>query len=448
MSSIIVTAAHLEVQIMEQQIPYWSVIPFVLILLSIAFFPLKFPHWWEKNSNKGIIATVLSVPVAIYFMFIDYHQLIHAGIEYFSFIVLLGSLFVISGGVLVKGDLEASPKVNTIFLAIGAVLANLIGTTGASMVLIRPLLSTNKERKHISHIPIFFIFIVSNIGGLLTPLADPPLFLGFLRGVHFTWTLKLFPFWLVAVSILLMIFYVFDHIAYKKEKKRTIDFDKTHITPLRIEGKINIIFLLGVVISILGSGYLEQHKISPTPWREIVMILLAVLSYKVTPKKLHEENSFSFTAINEVAVLFAGIFVTMIPALLLLRTHGSALGITHYWQYFWLTGGLSSFLDNAPTYLTFLSLAQGATETMVSQGADLSLLHISGGAIYEGFLEAISVGAVFMGANTYIGNGPNFMVKSIAEHAGVKMPSFFGFMKYSILILIPIFLVLTFIFFV
>jgi len=341
------------------------ILPFALLLLSIALVPLKFPHWWESNRNKGIVSFILSLPVAILFLGLDYHHLIHSAIEYFSFIVLLLSLYVISGGIVLRGDLKATPFVNTAFLALGAVLANFIGTTGASMLLIRPLLRTNSERKNTSHIPIFFIFIVSNIGGLLTPLGDPPLFLGYLRGVPFTWTFRLLPIWVVAVGLVLLTFYIFDYLAVKKEGPESIACDKTHVEPLQVCGTMNFLYLGGVIAAIILAGVFEPKGINPTPWRELVMLVMTVLSYKSTHKELHRENRFSFGPIIEVAVLFAGIFVTMIPALLILRERGGEFGlITQPWQFFWLSGGLASFLDNAPTYLTYLSLGQGVTETL------------------------------------------------------------------------------------
>ena len=404
--------------------PIWSVIPFVCMLLAIAILPLTHSPWWESNKHKAYVSIILGVPVVIYFLIKDYHQLIHIAHEYFSFIILLAALYKISGGILLEGNPEGRPFVNTLFLAIGAVLANLIGTTGASMLLIRPVLRTNNTRKHTKHIPIFFIFLVSNVGGCLTPLGDPPLFLGYLQGVPFFWTLKLFPLWITAVMILLLIFYLFDSHAWRKELGSDIASDTLLEEPLGIKGKLNFLWLLGV----LGAVFLQ------TPYREAVMILMAYLSYRFTPKEVKVKNKFTLYPIIEVAVLFAGIFATMIPALLILKARGAEFGIEQPWQFFWLTGGLSSFLDNAPTYLSFLSLAQG--------------LGISDGivGVPEDILLAISAGAVFMGANSYIGNGPNFMVKSICEEAGVEMPSFFGYMVYSSLILVPVFILITIIF--
>ncbi|MBI2341018.1 MAG: sodium:proton antiporter [Deltaproteobacteria bacterium] len=404
---------------------YW-VTPFVLMLLGIAILPLALPHFWEKNLNKALVALGIALPTAVYLIAHDPHALLHTGLEYFSFISLLAALFVVSGGIALDGDLRATPTVNTAFLAIGAVLASIIGTTGASMLLIRALLHTNRERHHVKHIPIFFIFVVSNIGGLLTPIGDPPLFLGYLRGVPFFWTLKLFPIWLLLNGALLALFYLIDRIAYSKETKKDLTADRRHVEPLKLIGSINFLLLAGVVLCVF----------LPTPYREGVMLSLALLSLKVTPQRARQKNRFNFHPIVEVAVLFAGIFIAMVPALWLLEHHGAELGITHPAQFFWLAGSLSSFLDNAPTYLTFFSLAQG-----------LHLPNASVVGITEPILLAISAGAVLMGAVTYIGNGPNFMVKAISDHAGIKTPSFFGYMLWSVGILIPLFGTVTWIFF-
>lgn len=411
----------------------FTVIPFVGLLLSIAIFPLVFPHWWHKNTSQAIVSFLWATPILVFFLFSlhEYMPLLHSLEEYVAFIFLLGSLFTISGGIALTGDLKASPKVNTAFLAIGAVLANFIATTGASMILIRPLLQTNKERKNIGHIPLFFIFIVSNIGGCLTPLGDPPLFLGFLRGVPFFWTLKLFPEWLLMIGILLTVFYLYDSYQYKKEKPIDLKHDAEDIEPLRIKGKRNFILLLGVILSVLFSKHLGYG-------REAIMLALSVISVYITPKEAHKRNDFNFYPIKEVAILFAGIFVTMIPALLILQARGGELGLDQPWQFFWMTGVLSSFLDNAPTYLTFSSLAMGVFGL---EGNLHDLILYSPEA--ENLLRAISLGAVFMGANSYIGNAPNFMVKSISEQTGVDMPSFFGYIFYAGVILFPFFLLIT-----
>ncbi|MGE5581155.1 MAG: sodium:proton antiporter [Bacillota bacterium] len=423
---------------MEEKIltpPLYICAPFVILLLLIAVMPLVLPHFWEKNRNKAIIAAVISLPVLIFLLSNSPGELLHTLKEYISFILLLASLFVISGGILITGDLKATPIVNTMFLLAGAVIANLIGTTGASMLLIRPLLKTINERKHIIHIPVFFIFIVSNIGGSLTPLGDPPLFLGYLRGVPFTWTLRLLPIWVTAVAILLGVFYIWDTYCYRKEKLTDVKRDISKVVPLKIMGCMNLLFLAGVILAVLFQ--------TPAPYLELIMILMAVLSLIFTKKELRRENKFTFNPISEVAILFAGIFITMVPLLLLLEQKGAGLGITRPWQYFWFAGGLSSFLDNAPTYLTFTSLAESVTRSIGAGGFPV----VHGIGVREDLLLAISCGAVFMGANTYIGNGPNFMVKSIAEEQKIKVPHFFGYMLYSGTILLPLFALLTVIFF-
>lgn len=412
----------------------WTCLPFPLLLLFIAVLPLAVPHFWEKNSNKAIVSAVVSLPILIYTWTTCPHELLATLEEYVSFILLLASLFIISGGILVKGDLRATPLVNTAFLGIGAVAANLIGTTGASMVLIRPLLQTIGERKHIIHIPVFFIFIVSNIGGCLTPLGDPPLFLGYLRGVPFTWTLRLFPQWIVTIALLLIIFYIWDTLSYRREARLDIEHDIEAQTPLTISGKRNFLFLVIVVLAVFFQ--------TPVPYRELIMVGASLLSLSCTGKEIRAENGFTFHPINEVAILFAGIFVTMVPLLSLLQAKGASLGVTEPWHFFWVTGGLSSFLDNAPTYVTLTSLAESVTRSTGQAGAI-----VTGIGVRADLLTAISCGAVFMGANTYIGNGPNLMVKSIAEEQGFRVPHFFEYMLYSGMILIPIFIVVTFIFF-
>jgi Na+/H+ antiporter NhaD/arsenite permease-like protein len=402
------------------------VLPFALLLLGLAVLPLVAASFWESNLRKLAVAAVLGVPVAHLYAANHPAALAHAFDDYVSFIVLLATLFVISGGVFLEGDLPATPRVNASFLAAGALLASFIGTTGASMLLIRPLLQTNRERRHATHTVVFFIFLVSNIGGCLTPLGDPPLFLGYLAGVPFTWTFRLFVPWLVTVGLVLAAYVLWDARAYAREKPVDRAVDRLVVRPLRVVGKENLPLLGGVV---LAAAFLQA------PWREIAMVALAVVSLVATPASVREANRFSFHPILEVAAVFAGIFLTMLPALDLLRTRGAELGVREPWQFFWASGALSSFLDNAPTYLTFLALAQGQRLAPEVAG------------VPETILAAISLGSVFMGANTYIGNGPNFMVRSIAEARGVRMPSFGGYMLYSGAILIPVFVVVTLLFF-
>ncbi len=415
-----------------ESLSLYAGLPFIVVLLLIAVMPLALPRFWDNNRNKAIVIALISLPMFIYLITTMPVELGHSIKDYASFIILLASLFIISGGILLTGDLQATPRVNTMFLLVGAVIANLIGTTGASMLLIRPLLRTNSERKRTRHIPVFFIFVVSNIGGCLTPLGDPPLFLGYLKGVPFTWTFGLLPEWLITLAMVLAVFYVWDTRAYRKERGAEIKRDIALMQPLGIQGKINLLFLGGVIAAVSFQ--------TPTPYREVIMVLMTVLSLAFTSEETRVKNKFTYHPINEVAIIFAGIFVTMVPLLLLLRLKGAEFGITEPWQFFWLTGGLSSFLDNAPTYLTFFSLAQGVTAA-----GPAGVTAIAG--VQVDLLRAISCGAVFMGANTYIGNGPNFMVKSIAEKQDVKVPHFFAYMAYSGLILLPIFFIITLIFF-
>ncbi len=432
--------------------------PFAFLLIGLATLPLFAPHFWEKNRNKLIFSLAFGIPGTVFFLFRDWHTLANTAIDYAAFMTLLGSLFVISGGIYVRGAFSGTPRVNTGFLLTGALLANLIGTTGASMLMIRPFLRANQMRQRKSHIVIFFIFIVSNCAGLLTPLGDPPLFLGFLKGISFTWTFRLWPQWLTVVGSLLLIFYFFDRYQFKKEdseihnwKGRVEGFPPE---TFGIEGAYNFFFLILVVSLILFSGYilypLEGPRLLGEPFGSILskavqavgMAFIAFLSFKVTSPITHGRNNFNFGPILEVASIFSGIFLAMTPALLLLETQGGKMGIVHPWQFFWFSGILSSFLDNAPTYLTFTSLAKGA---LFLQGEGLQeLMTHPQGMLY---LAAVSSGAVMMGANTYIGNGPNFMVKAIAEEAKIRMPSFFGYMRWSASILIPLFILVTFLFF-
>jgi len=432
------------------------VLPFAGMLLCIALLPMVAHHWWEKNRNQLLVSFLWSLPILGYFGWMmatghhgdsAEHGLVHALEEYVSFIALLGSLFIISGGILLKGDLEGKPLVNVSFLAVGALLANLIGTTGASMLLIRPMLRTNSEREYVKHIPLFFIFLVSNIGGALTPIGDPPLFLGYLRGVGFFWTIQhLWHIWIFPVVVLLILFFVVDSYFYRKEDLRHRAMDHDRKVALGIEGGWNFLLLAGIVASVLLLSPVQDHPDFRDYYaREIAMASLAGLSVWRTKRAIREANGFTYGPIIEVAALFIGIFVTMIPATMLLQAKGESLGITEPWQYFWATGLLSSFLDNAPTYVTFAAMACGN----VAECTSAENLHtLTTSPIGHELLVAISVGAVFMGANSYIGNGPNFMVRAIAEENGYKMPSFFGYVGWAMLILIPIFIATTFIYLV
>jgi Na+/H+ antiporter NhaD/arsenite permease-like protein len=443
-----------------------SVIPFAVLLLAIALLPLVAGHFWHSNLRKLLVAGVISLPVLGYLWFLGplgVHRLADSLLEYVQFIALLASLYAVSGGIVLKGDLKPSARVNAGFLLLGAVLANFIGTTGASMLLIRPFLKINALRYSKSHLPVFFIFIVSNLGGLLTPLGDPPLFLGFLRGIDFFWTLSLWQHWIVVNGIVIGIFFIWESIALRREPKHEME-NLPGAGPLRLLGTHNFVFLAGILAVILLLSPDIAHKLGLPSSTELALkilgkqppaadplpldvagvkallfigplFVLSLLSIVTTSRQLRKDNEFTWGAIIEVAVLFVGIFVTMVPALALLESDGARLGIDAPWKFFWATGLLSSFLDNAPTYLTFATIA--------AEGKPYASLMIDKPLI----LQAISAGAVFMGANTYIGNGPNFMVKAIADAAGYKTPSFFGYMLYSGLILLPTFGLVTYLFF-
>lgn len=418
--------------------PVVWVVPFAAILLVVAVFPLVpgLSGFWEGNANKLLVSAVLGVPVAFYVWQHDPAHVLHTGLEYFQFLALLTALFVVAGGVHLTGNLEATPRVNTAFLAIGYVLASLVGTTGAAMVLIYPLLRTNSERRFKAHTVIFFIFMVCNAGGLLTPIGDPPLFLGYLRGIDFFWFIKLLPSWLFLGVLLLAVYYVLDRRYYAKEPPESLRLDVEHEEDVRVIGSVNIALLVVVVGSVAASV--------ATPYREAVMAAAAGVSllyaYQSTvARRARDRNHFNFHAILEVAAVFAGIFAAMMPALILLNKRGAALGVDQPLEFFYATGLFSSFLDNAPTFLVFLELALGVTRE--GHAAALQTGHAAA------ILGAISAGAVFMGANTYIGNAPNFMVRSIAEQRHVKMPSFFGYMGWAVVILLPAFTLTAFIFF-
>jgi len=411
------------------------------MLLCIAILPVAVPQWWDSNRNKTILSAIVSIPTVAVVIPCGPDLLLHSLVDYFSFLTLLGALFVISGGIYIKGEYAGTPLVNALFLGLGAVLANLIGTTGASMLLIRPFLRANHLRRHRSHLIIFFIFVVSNTAGLLTPLGDPPLFLGFLRGVPFHWTLRLVPQWAFVVGSLLVVFNIYDQFVFTKEEVETHRALAEIVQARRrldLDGWINFVYLFGVMGAAALSGYFGW----PRGIQESIMITMAILSWYTTPRAIHRANHFHFSPIGEVAALFLGIFITMVPALEILNARATALDLKAPWHFFWMSGILSSVLDNAPTYLTFTAMASGLVGGRVE---NLGSLLQSG--LGETLLAAVSCGSVFMGANTYIGNGPNFMVKSIAERQGIQMPSFAGYMIYSGSVLIPLFILVTFVFF-
>ncbi len=445
--------------------PHWMILPFVLLLGVIAVFPLApgIDHWWDNNLHRFYLAAGLGLATILYYLFLHEHAVIghwpveHTAAatpsgpnvavaatvlgnailgEYVPFIVLLFTLYTISGGIRIEGNLPAEPATNAAFLVAGAVLASLIGTTGAAMLLVRPLLETNRERKHVRHTVVFFIFVVCNCGGCLLPLGDPPLFLGYLLGVPFLWTLKLWPAWLFVNGALVAAYYLWDRFwCYPKESPADLAQDHSRSRRLRLTGLWpNAVLLVGVVLSV---ALLDPTKPVPglgwRPWvylREIVQLALVAVSLALGSNVLRQRNGFTYHAIVEVAALFLGIFICMQAPLQILHVEGPALGLSTPTHFFWATGSLSSFLDNAPTYVVFFetarSLAAGAGQATVA-------------GVGEGLLAAVSLGAVFMGSMTYIGNGPNFMVRAIAEKSGVPMPSFFGYMVYSCLVLLPLF---------
>lgn len=471
-----VYAAEFEVHKMAHFNPV-AVIPFVLLLLCIALLPFISKHHWEKNYHY--ISYGLGLIIVAYYIFVvragngfgdltgtssyGTHKLIHTAIEYYSFIALIGSLFVISGGIFIKMEKEATPLLNTIILLIGAVIANIFGTTGASMLLIRPFLRINKYRAKAYHV-VFFIFIVSNIGGALTPIGDPPLFLGYLKGVPFFWVIgKVWYIWLIAIGIVLTIFYIIDSISYSKSRgqipKRATS-GKVNI--LGLQNFIYIFIILAVVLAQkmefmenIAKGMGENGGAVITFIVATVMVIVAFISYKTSNREALTSNEFNFIPIKEVAILFAGIFATMIPTLDYLEQNAAEIGVNTYGQFYWGAGVLSSVLDNAPTYLNFLSAAFGLAGLSVD--ADMTkfidpnytMTLVNGVTVHTWkYLQAISVAAVFFGAITYIGNGPNFMVKSIADVSGVECPSFFGYViKYSLPVLIPTFALIWFLFF-
>ena len=437
--------------------PLWGV-PFAGLLLSIALMPLLLPHFWHQHFGKVSAAWTLAffIPFAIVFgLSLAGINLVHAMLaEYLPFIILLTALYTVAGGIFIRGNLHGSPGLNAALLLTGAVLASFMGTTGASVLLIRPLIRANDNRKHSAHIVVFFIFIVSNAGGSLTPLGDPPLFLGFLKGVDFFWTVgHIFPETLFLIGSLLAVFYLLDSWYYRREGVQTPDptpdFDR-----LGFDGAFNFLGLVAVAGLVLLSGFWKSPVVFnvygtevglPSLVRDAGLLAITLLSFKLTAAKVHEDNQFSWGPMAEVAKLFVGIFLTIIPVIAMLKagTSGpfgavvSAVtrpdGQPDPAMYFWATGVLSSFLDNAPTYLVFFNIAGGDAQVLMTTLAPT--------------LAAISAGAVFMGANTYIGNAPNLMVKAIAEDRGIKMPSFFGYMVWSGVVLTPLFVLMTLIWF-
>lgn len=450
-------------------LPLWSCLPFACMLLSIAFWPLIAPEFWHHHFAQISLlwAACLAAPFTVAYQWTAVYEILHILLaDYVPFIILLWSLYTVSGGILLHGTLRGTPIVNVSMLAIGTILASWMGTTGAAMLMIRPFLRANKDRKNRTFMVVFFIFLVANIGGALTPLGDPPLFLGFLHGVTFFWTLKIGPHMITMAAILLVVYFALDTYFYKKEKSdltiRTgaanLPQDEERV-PLALEGIHNFIFLAGIVGAVLFSGVADWGELNTfgihrgvQDWiRDGMLIVMGMLSLVTTTAKIRQDNEFTWFPIKEVAYLFIGIFITMIPCLLILKAgQNGALAflidqVKEPIHYFWITGALSSFLDNAPTYLTFFNTALGTFYAGMPESQSVALL-MTENSIY---LKAISVGAVFFGACSYIGNAPNFMVRSIAEESGTPMPSFFGYiLKYSLVFLIPGFVVVSWVFFI
>ena len=442
-------------------LPAFSALPFIGILLSIAVFPLLAPHFWHYHFGKvsAFWAATLAVPFVVTYRGPALHAIVHMAIvDYLPFLILIATLFTIGGGIYIRGNLRGAPVVNLAIMAIGTVLASWIGTTGAAMVMIRPLLRANRYRRYRAHTVVFFIFLVANIGGALTPLGDPPLFLGFLHGVPFFWTFALWKETLLVAAIVMAVYLVWDTILWRREDAAVRATSAIPHEPLRIAGWHNLLLLGAVLAAVIVSGIWHpgavtlfgvRQEISNLA-RDFALVGLLGLSWWTTSARIRHENEYSWGPIIEVAILFAGIFTTMIPTLEMLRAGEQGAmaflirAVRSPADYFWASGSLSSFLDNAPTYLTFFSTALGRLYPGLPEREAVARLILE----HPAFLQGVSLGSVFMGAMTYIGNAPNFMVKSIAEEAGVKMPSFFGYLfRYSLIVLIPMFAIVTLVFF-
>ena len=435
--------------------PGWQVgcVPFVLLLLAISLLPLiRFTrHWWESNWSKLVVSLMAGGATMLWLAMADTTAaagaaMLHSLHEYLPFIVLLTSLYAISGGIALRCQFQPTPRVNAAIMLIGAALASVIGTTGAAMLLIRPLLQVNAKRTRVAHTVVFFTFLVANIGGLLLPVGDPPLFLGYLRGVPFFWTLAMWPQWALAAGGVLTIYLLVDSFLWRCEPEAARRGEGASQRRLHLQGSVNFLWLAGVLASVvvLVPGSKMGGVLVPEWAREVAMAGFTIASLCTTPAGVRQQHHFSWGPMLEVAALFAGIFLAMQVPLLALRLHGAELGISSPAHFFWVSGALSSVLDNAPTYLTFLETAQAVTREDATSGAVTALT--GGGVVRTDLLTAISLGSVFMGAMTYIGNGPNFMVKAVAEHAGVRMPTFGGYLLWSMAVLLPVFGLITVIF--
>lgn len=442
-------------------VPAWAMIPFAVMLIMIAVGPLLARKWWDKNSHKLFVSLLLGAPVAVFLVRHGLaHELEHQIVyDYLPFVILLLTLYVITGGIHVSGDIRPSSGINTAMLGTGFVLSSFMGTTGAAMLLIRPVLAVNEKRKYKVHTLLFFIALVANCGGLLSPLGDPPLFMLYLRGASFTWFINMLPEWLFTGGLLLLIYYLCDKFYFSKKEDPSAFEMPEQRQPVRFRGRKNFMYLMGVILAVafINPTFIPQMDAPDAKFwvkflREFVLLALMGISLYTTAKHVrYGMNKFSWNPILEVAALFLGIFVTMTPALLYMEENAARLGFDEVWEFYFSTGALSSFLDNTPTAVAFHSLASGLPESVAAAGAGIvngvfeGIPFVAG--IPEILLKAISIGAVFFGSLTYIGNGPNFMVKSIAESQGIKMPSFFGYMaKFSLVILLPVYVLLYFIF--
>jgi Na+/H+ antiporter NhaD/arsenite permease-like protein len=392
-------------------------VPFPALVLAIAVLPIVAGHAWEKRWFQGLVVGACAIPViGLLLITARTHALVEATTSYLSFVATLGALYVTSGGIHIAGDIEAKPSTNVALLVIGAALASVVGTTGASMLMIRPLLRTNRQRENRAHLVPFFILAVANAGGLLTPLGDPPLLVGYIGGVPFFWTLRLFPAWLLYVGSFAVSLYFVDRRAYRREPAAAIARDRAEVVPLKVSGLRNVALMLAIVPAAL----------LPLGYREVAMVAIIAASLFLTPRALHEANGFTFAPIIDVALIFAGLFASLGPIEAALATNAPSLPLQKGWQLFWASGLLSSVLDNAPTYTAFAALAKG-----LSAGPGL----VAGIAPYK--LAAVSIGSVVMGATTYIGNGPNLMVKAIAEREKFPTPTFVRYAIFAFTAMIP-----------
>lgn len=404
---------------MPELFPFWSLLPFSFLVLGIAVWPLLFPHLWERGSVQLGFVALCAAPVVAYCLRAERTEpLQHALHAYLSFVLTIGALYVVASGVLLRGDIEATPRNNLGFLLVGSLLASVIGTTGASMLLLGPLLRTNQQRQHREHLVPLFILTVANAGGMLTPLGDPPLLMGYLQGVPFFWTLSLFPYWVWYVGGLCGFAYWLERRAHAREAPRALERDRAEVEPLSLRGPHNLLLL----------GLLVAAVTLPAGLRELSLVALALLSYWSTPRSLHEQNNFSFAPIREVGLLFAGLFVCLVPIEVNLAAAAPGLPLREPWQLFWSAGALSAVLDNAPTYGAFFALARGLSHAEPELVAGVAPL----------LLTAVSVGSVVMGATTYIGNGPNLMVRAIAVRSGYAVPSFARYAVFALLVLLPL----------